>query len=512
MSNKLFTRNNLLAAAAFAFLGLTGCNPEEEMDPSTEMSAESSLMAQGVNPKSNVKLRKNHYVVLSSSETLPSGIAAELTAANGEVTSLMEQAGVATVYSEDPNFASKASKIRGVRSVVRDLDVQWYNPDDMKIVELADVGTPPQSGDDDRYFDLQWGHAAIKAPQAWNTGQRGQGVRVAVLDSGFDLDHPDLAPNIDLAASKNFVPGERLDYALTGVGSHGTHTAGTIAAADNGIGIIGVAPEAKLILVKVLRDAGSGSFSWMIDGIVHATQQGANVINMSLGAALPRNGKFLNDNDTPDDPTDDFIESDTKAVQELLIAINRATSYATKNGVTVIASAGNDENNGNADKSLVHIPSSSTGVISISATAPRGWALNPFGTFMDNFASYSNYGTSDIHFAAPGGDVSFAYDKRGFDLVTVGPVENVAYAFDLVFSTGSNLDPAKASYYWSAGTSMASPHAAGVAALIISKNGGKMDPAHVLAKLRATADDLGKPGRDPYYGYGRVNALRAVTE
>ncbi|PKV75084.1 S8 family peptidase [Pontibacter ramchanderi] len=512
MINKTFTSKKFIFPAMLAFMALVGCNPEEDMNPSTELSADATLLSQGVHPKSNVKLRNNHYVVLSSSETLPAGIAAELTAANGEVTSLMEQVGVATVYSDDPAFAAKASKINGVRSVVRDLEVQWYNPDDMKIVELADVGTPPASGDNDRFFDLQWGHAAIKASQAWNSGQRGNGARVAVLDSGFDLDHPDLLPNIDMAASRNFVTGENLGYALAGVGSHGTHTAGTIAAADNGIGIIGVAPEAKLILVKVLRDSGSGSFSWMINGIIHATQQNANVINMSLGAAIPRNGRFLNDNGTPEDPSDDFIENDTKAVQELLIAINRATSYATKNGVTVIASAGNAANDGNADKSLLHIPSASTGVISISATAPRGWALNPFSTFMDDFASYSNYGTSDIQFAAPGGDYIFAYEPNGLNVVTVGPTSQPAYVFDYVFSTGSNLKPGTASYYWSVGTSMAGPHAAGVAALIIGKNGGKMDPAHVLAKLRATADDLGKPGRDPYYGYGRVNALRAVTE
>ncbi|SIR40436.1 S8 family peptidase [Pontibacter lucknowensis] len=508
MRNKFFTTKTLLYPALFAFVGLMGCNPEEDMNPTGELSQEATQMAQGINPKSNVKLHKNQYVVLSSSETMSADIAAQLNAANGKVISLLEQAGVATVYSEDPNFVANASKINGIRSVVRDLEVQWYNPDDMKIVELSDVGTPPASGDDDRFFDLQWGHAAIKAPEAWNAGHRGSGVRVAVLDSGFDLDHPDLAPNIDLAASKNFVPGEGLSYALSGVGSHGTHTAGTIAAADNGIGIIGVAPEAKLILVKVLRDSGSGSFSWMMNGIVHATQQGANVINMSLGAALPRNGKFLNDNGTPEDPSDDFIESDTKAVQELLIAINRATSYATKNGVTVIASAGNDANNGNADKSLVHIPSSSTGVISISATAPRGWALNPFGTFMDDFASYSNYGTSDVHFAAPGGD----YMHPGNEIAIIAGVRQYVYVFDYVFSTGSSLTPGVAQYYWSVGTSMAGPHAAGVAALLIGRNGGQMSPAHVLAKLRATSDDLGKPGRDPYYGYGRVNAFRAVTE
>lgn len=507
MDNKKLTPTKLVLPVMFAFAGLFGCSQDNELaEPSSQLSQSATSAVTGAT-NSKISFRSKHYIVLSTGEKLPAGLANNLAAANGQVTGLMTEAGVATVYSDDPAFAAKAGKIAGVRSVVRDLNIQWFNPEDEKIITLEDFGTPPASGDNDRYFDLQWGHAAIKASEAWNTGVRGEGVRVAVLDSGFDLDHPDLAPNIDMAASKNFVVGEQLGYALPGVGSHGSHTAGTIAAADNGIGIIGVAPQAKLILVKVLRDSGSGAFSWIMDGIIHATNQGADVINMSIGAALPRNGKFLDDNGTPDDPSDDFIVSDTKATQELLVALSRVTSYATKNGVTVIASAGNEANDGNADKSLVHLPSGSTGVISISATAPRGWALNPYSTFMDHLASYSNYGTSDVHFAAPGGD----YQYPGNEIVTIGGVRQYAYVFDYVFSAGSNLAPGTASYYWSVGTSMAAPHATGVAALIISKNGGSMNPAQVLAKLRESADDLGKPGRDPQYGYGRVNAFRAVT-
>ncbi|RAU82772.1 S8 family peptidase [Pontibacter arcticus] len=507
MDNKKLTPTKLVLPVMFAFAGLFGCSQDNELaEPSSQLSQSATSAVTGAT-NSKISFRSKHYIVLSTGEKLPAGLANNLAAANGQVTSLMTEAGVATVYSDDPAFAAKAGKIAGVRSVVRDLNIQWFNPEDEKIITLEDFGTPPASGDNDRYFDLQWGHAAIKASEAWNTGVRGEGVRVAVLDSGFDLDHPDLAPNIDMAASKNFVVGEQLGYALPGVGSHGSHTAGTIAAADNGIGIIGVAPQAKLILVKVLRDSGSGAFSWIMDGIIHATNQGADVINMSIGAALPRNGKFLDDNGTPDDPSDDFIVSDTKATQELLVALSRVTSYATKNGVTVIASAGNEANDGNVDKSLVHLPSGSTGVISISATAPRGWALNPYSTFMDHLASYSNYGTSDVHFAAPGGD----YQYPGNEIVTIGGVRQYAYVFDYVFSAGSNLAPGTASYYWSVGTSMAAPHATGVAALIISKNGGSMNPAQVLAKLRESADDLGKPGRDPQYGYGRVNAFRAVT-
>lgn len=511
----MFTKQNFSSGVICSLvLALTvsfGCSKEEDLLPvdALEQKQEAALMEDGVVDPS-LRLRGNHYIVLSSSNQLPSDIKGQVNSLKGELTGLMEEVGIATVSSTDPNFAQKASKIAGVSAVIRDLDVQWFDPADQKIVEFdaeAMYGNPPFSGDDDRYFDLQWGHDAVNAPEAWNAGARGKGVRVAVLDSGFDLDHADLAPNIDRGASASFVPGETLAYALPGVGSHGSHTAGTIAAADNGIGIIGVAPEAELILVKVLRDSGSGSFSWMLQGILHATNQGADVINMSLGASLPRNGKYLNDNGTPDDPSDDFVINDAKATQELINAITKVTNYATQQGVTIIASAGNSSNNGNKDKSLVHIPSGAPSVISISATAPQGWALSPLTANLDHVASYTNYGTSDVDFAAPGGD----YQYPGNEIATIGGVRQYVYVFDFVFSAGSNLTPGRSSYYWSVGTSMAGPHAAGVAALIVGQNGGDMDPAKVKAAMRASADDLGKPGRDPFYGYGRVNAFKAVS-
>jgi subtilisin family serine protease len=245
----------------------------------------------------------------------------------------------------------------------------------------------------------------------------------------------------------------------------------------------------------------------MLEGIVYAADNNADVINLSLGASLPRNGKFLNDNGTPNDPSDDFIESDTKAVQELLVAIGKATHYAAQRGVTIIASAGNDANNGNKDQSLINIPAGSTNVVSISATAPLGWALNR-STDLDRMASYTNYGTSDVDFAAPGGD----YMWPGEEIATIGTVRQFVWAMDMVVSTSANSVNPAGGYTWSAGTSMAAPHASGVAALIIGKNGGQMDPARVISALRASSDDLGKPGRDPFYGHGRVNAYRAVTQ
>jgi subtilisin family serine protease len=482
-----------------------GCSKEDLAPDNIPATNQRSSSAAQVTDDGSLAVRRgNHYLIISATNKLPTGLAEQTKAANGEVTGTMEEVGIASATSSDPAFATKAARISGVRSVIHDFSYQGFNLDQERVVELtadADNTNPISSGDNDRFFPLQWGHTAIQAPEAWNAGARGKDVLVAVLDGGFDLKHPDLAGNI--YGSKSFVTGEAAQC-IPKPGktfSHGSHTAGTIAAVDNTIGVIGVAPDAKLLLVKVLRDAGSGSFAWMMQGIYYAVEQHADVINMSLGASVPHHDKYRDDNSTPDDPSDDTWVNDTREIQELLVAISRVTTYATQHGITVIASAGNDANNGNQDKDLAHIPSGMPTVISVSATGPMGWAKNT-STDLDRVASYTNYGTAEVTFAAPGGDFMFPTNE-----VAMGfrGVNQYVWALDMVMSLTYN------GYTWSAGTSMASPHVAGVAALIIGKHGSPMAPAQVLSVLRASADDLGKPGRDPYYGYGRVNALRAVT-
>ncbi|RDV16822.1 peptidase S8 and S53 subtilisin kexin sedolisin [Pontibacter diazotrophicus] len=476
-------------AAALAF----GCTPDQEqITPTTTMNAEATSALLDGSENSSVRFKSNDYIIISSSSSLPADLEGQIKSLNGKITGQMKKVGIATVSSTDADFAEKARKIKGVSSVIRDVEIQWYNPESFKTAEVDATNINPAStGDSNPFFAFQWGATAIQAPAAWNTGARGKGVKVAVLDSGFHLDHPDLKDNI--IYSKSFVPGETVRPVGTGF-SHGTHVAGTIAAADNNLGVIGIAPEASLILLKVLGDSGSGSFGWMMEGIMHAVEQEADVINMSLGAYLPRNGKYLDENGN--------VINDTKATQELLVAITRVTNYATQQGVTIISSAGNSAIDGNSDKSGISIPAGMPNVISISSTAPSGWAANLLGADLDGVASYTNYGTPDVTFAAPGGDSRYPGNENGVIAGLVRPV----WVFDMILSTGTAT-----SYNWVAGTSMASPHAAGVAALIIGQNGGKMHPKQVEAAMRASADDLGKTGRDPYYGYGRVNAFKAVT-
>lgn len=325
-------------------------------------------------------------------------------------------------------------------------------------------------------------------------------MRVAVLDSGIDADHPDLEANLNKALSTSFVDGE--DYAINlppGAFNHGTHVAGTVAALDNDIGVV-VAPDAEIVAVKVLSEkTGGGSFAGVISGIIYAANIDSDIINMSLGGTPPKNGY------TYKDANGNTVKVGANEVADLLTALSRSTTYAYQEGTTVIASAGNSARNAEQDKATVSVPGASTNVLTISATGPEGWALDP-STDLDTPAFYTNYGQSLIDFAAPGGDVDFDLrpggiaNRANWPVCTVEGVTDYCYIFDLVLSTING------SYGWAAGTSMAAPHASGIAALIIAENGGSMEPAQVAQVLRERADDLGKPGKDDFYGLGRVSS------
>jgi subtilisin family serine protease len=432
------------------------------------------------------------YMLLGAANKVPADLARRVAALGGTVTSTVPEIGVAFVRSADPAFAAKARGIGGVSDVAADTAVQWVKPQ-REAPALDDAAEGPAAaaaniGADERFYGLQWWLQSIQAPAAWAAGARGAGARVAIIDGGLFNAHPDLAANVDVAASASFVPGFAYNQDV-GTFWHGTHVAGIVAAADNQLGTIGVAPQATLIGVKVLH-AGTGSFESVINGIVYAAKArsaggaGANILNLSLGASFDRQGV---------------------GAAKLAVALSRATTYAYQQGATVIAAAGNGGQDLDHTNNLISVPAQSTHVIAVAALGPKGWALTPQpgDLNLDRPASYTNYGQSAINLAAPGGDFAYEGNQSCTKPTLTTPVTIPCWAYDMVLSTS------RAGWTWSAGTSMASPAAAGVAALIVGKYGA-MGPAQLEARLRASADDLGKPGNDDYYGAGRVNAARAV--
>jgi subtilisin len=268
----------------------------------------------------------------------------------------------------------------------------------------------------------------IKAPLAWDA-TRGKGVKVAVLDTGIDFNHPDLAPNYKGGVS--FVPDETtpMDH-----NRHGSHCAGIIGAALNGLGVVGVAPAAYLYAVKVMSRSGSGNWSWLIAGLDWCTRNGIHVASMSLGGTAPS-------------------------------AVQRMCDLAFSKGVLLVAAAGNSGG-------PVEHPARYASVIAVSAIDAA-----------NQLAAFSCRGP-EVELCAPGVDVLSTVPGGGYARLS--------------------------------GTSMACPHVSGAAALAWSTH--RFAPAGVALNvavrrlLASTADNLGIPGRDNNFGFGRVDAEQAAFE
>ncbi|HEX7117522.1 MAG TPA: S8 family serine peptidase [Longimicrobiales bacterium] len=433
------------------------------------------------------------YLVIATTEALPADFEARMRAAGGAVRQVYPQIGVAVVRSDDPAFDARAAGLPGIDAVVPNLRIQWHEPvEESPVLEAAgDAAESASFGDDETFYALQWAPGAIHAPEAWAAGYTGAGVRVAVLDGGIHDRHVDLDDNLDVAASTSFVPGTAFNEDL-GTFWHGTHVAGIIAAEDNGIGTIGIAPDATIIGVKVLH-GGSGDFDWILGGILYAATPraeggaGADIINMSLGALL-----------------DEKLKPFKQAIDAFMKAIDRATAYAHKRGVLVIAAAGNDAIDTDSLKTLTFTPAANRHVVSVAATAPLGWALG--ATDFDRPASYTNFGRALIDIAGPGGDFALPGDDLCAVDTTIGPIVQPCWVFDMVVSTVRGGPTSTASYSWSAGTSMAAPAVAGVAALILQRH-SDIPPAELRSRLLESAAGAGK---DPYSGRGFVDALNGV--
>lgn len=282
---------------------------------------------------------------------------------------------------------------------------------------------------------LRYNLVKINIETAWQSCYQGQDITVAVVDTGIDLDHPDLEAN--LVTGQSFVTGTSSADDDAG---HGTHVAGIIAAVNNNGGIIGVAPAANLMSVKVLNSQGSGSISDVADGIIWAADNGADVINLSLGTVSNS------------------------------ATLKAAVVYAYEQGVLVVAAGGNCGDSSYASNGCSYqdqpvYPGAYTTVLAVASTDSS-----------DNQSSFSNQG-SYIDIAAPGSTIYSTYPSS--------------------------------SYTTMSGTSMATPHVAGLAALVWSQD-SDLTHEEVAAQIKNTAEDLGSSGWDQQFGYGRIDAAAAM--
>jgi subtilisin family serine protease len=366
----------------------------------------------------------------------------------------------------------------------------------------------------DNLSGSQWALAQINADQAHDITGGSSVVRVALIDSGIDPGHPEFADRIDRADSVNCVSGTPVtdpSGALwTDDVAHGTQVAGVVAAGDNGFGIVGVAPNVQLVIVKIVGRgqpitpaAVACAFNWVADHNIDVANASFAV---DKGATA---GGDLLDYFCPTDPAD----------QAAISLVSAAVNNARKSGATIVASAGNngvDMANPPMGDGCIRMPVGLPGVIGVSGDGRSGDLTHstPPGA--------SNFGLGVVDLVAPGGDPAQGGVPGGLILTTFP-------SYIPVPPTSPNIvdGPSGATYRYTAGTSFASAHVTGVAALIVSRFGdlkspknGKLPPSWVRETLEKTAeskpcpDDLrcvGDADYNGFFGYGEVDALAALT-
>jgi serine protease len=362
----------------------------------------------------------------------------------------------------------KRLRIPGRKTVAEMVEIYKRNPN----VEYAEPNFIAHAFmvPNDEYYGYQWHMGQISMEQAWDITSGHLSVIVAVIDTGVafeDYTEPgvpignsgkftggavfSLAPDL---SDTNFVPGYDFvnddDHPNDDEG-HGTHVAGTIAqSTDNGIGVAGVAYNTSIMPIKVLDSSGSGTYSDIADGIYFAANNGAKIINMSLGGSIGS------------------------------ITLENALAHAYNNGVIIVCASGND-----GSPTTVSYPA-----------AYDAYCIAVGATRYDETIAYYSNGGSSLDLAAPGGDINVDQNLDGY--------------VDGVLQQTFGNDPSDFGYWFYQGTSMAAPHVSGVAALLIYY-GVASTPDEVREALQSTAMDRGAEGWDPDYGWGIVNAYAALN-
>ncbi|TMA18084.1 MAG: hypothetical protein E6J84_06445 [Deltaproteobacteria bacterium] len=432
----------------------------------------------------------SNYVVLYKQQDLPRDVEATVTNAGGSVVYQYPQIGVVIAKSDNASFRDNLLKDNRIENAAATERFATRLPDTQMDAEGPPPGDLPNAPatDTDSLSALQWDMRQIHTPEAHAITGGSPAVLVGDIDTGIDFHHPDLRQNIDVANSVNCVSGAPVPgLAAQDDNGHGTHTAGTIAAAANGFGIVGVAPNVKIAGIKAGNTAGFF--------VAAMGNESEDLAHPTVDATSP-------DNTTP------VTREVTNACVVIPVEIPRVI------GVTAVGNARQTDANGN----LI------TG-------------------YLKSF--YSNVGVGVAQLTAPGGDSVFGRTPQaanGRVLSTYPP--NKPCTRSVKENIGDPEEPTVV-YCYLQGTSMASPHVAGVAALIVSRFGnlnnpqnGKMSPERVKAYLDQTADPQpcpvflpptyetvfgtgtesglfaacqGGPGYNSWYGKGQGNALNAVS-
>jgi subtilisin family serine protease len=536
--------------------------------------------------------RPARYIVLYEANASPAAVRAAVRQAKGRILKANNKVGVATAISANPRFRGAAEASRAIKGVARNAPIGRAKPslrpklapEQMRALRRASRGTAVQKSSGSGYHShnpaeplasLQWDMKMIHATSAgsYHTEKGSKRVLVGILDTGIDGSHPDIAPNFDKSLSRNFTTDNPLvdgpcadepdascsDPNDVDENSHGTHVASTVASPINGIGMAGVAPNVTLVNLRAGQDSGFFFLQPSVDALTYAGDHGIDVANMSyfIDPWLYNCGNPLHP--VPEDSATDRAEQAT-----IIEATQRALDYAHQRGVTLIAAAGNgahdliippvdvqspnfppgNEHDRTVNNTCLDLPTEGNNVISVSSVGPS-----------KRKADYSNWGYGEVAVSAPGG--WFREDLREGaptarvpeNMILAAYPKNVADEFGEINPDGTPNTPfvvrsckgsTCAYYQWIQGTSMASPHAVGVAALIVSQYGHRsgtdisLHPLFTQAYLEASATDTpcmtpnpfsyvpfgrpaswtvycqGTPVYNGVYGHGSVDALRAV--